>query len=216
MRGFHRCAKICSAVAAGVFATSIACTDGRRVCASHGVTLVDSKAVRSLFSVVRNKASSTAEFQNAAGRLMTLLCEEALADLPGSVTQIVDTPCGRYAGHKRPDFDAIVVVSVMRAGDAMLEVMRRLEPKVKVGKLLIQRDESSRTKAAHVRFLSICDRSCITDAPSGRHVSFVCPSCCSSRIRSSPLASALTRLRCFCWIRCWQQAVALSWPSTSF
>ena len=54
-------------------------------------------------------------------------------------------PCeGSYG----PDPTKICAISIVRSGDALLEVVRDVEPAVKVGKILIQRDESHPDKIA--------------------------------------------------------------------
>ena len=54
-------------------------------------------------------------------------------------------PCEGSLG---PDPTKICAVSIVRSGDALLEVVRDVEPAVKVGKILIQRDESHPDKIA--------------------------------------------------------------------
>ena len=57
----------------------------------------------------------------------------------------VTTPCGKWAGVSREEEEACAV-SIIRAGDSMLEAVRSLAPGIKVGKILIQRDEESEEK----------------------------------------------------------------------
>ena len=45
-----------------------------------------------------------------------------------------------------PDPTTIVAISIIRSGDALLEIVRRIEPSVRVGKILIQRDETHPNK----------------------------------------------------------------------
>jgi uracil phosphoribosyltransferase len=54
-------------------------------------------------------------------------------------------PCDGCVG---PDPTTICAVSIVRSGDALLEVVRDVEPAVRVGKILIQRDESHPDKIA--------------------------------------------------------------------
>ena len=101
-------------------------------------------------TTIRDARSDHASFVRASKRLLTLLSEEALAQLPGVRAVEVATPCGTYAGLLRPPIESVVAVSILRAGDALLEAMRQLEPGLAVGKLLIQRDETSPHKEAKV------------------------------------------------------------------
>ncbi len=59
--------------------------------------------------------------------------------------KIQNSPCDGCYG---PDPTKICAVSIVRSGDALLEVVRDVEPAVKVGKILIQRDESHPDKIA--------------------------------------------------------------------
>ena len=78
---------------------------------------------------------------------MRILAEDAIAEFPSEPMNI-QTPCGLYQGIRTLDPARICAVSVVRSGDALLEVVRELEPAVAVGKILIQRDESKADKPA--------------------------------------------------------------------
>lgn len=58
----------------------------------------------------------------------------------------ITTPCGQVQGVKGPDPTTICAVSIVRSGDALLESVRDVEPAIRVGKILIQRDESDPEK----------------------------------------------------------------------
>lgn len=72
---------------------------------------------------------------------MRLLAEDALAEFPTQPYQM-KTPCGMFDGMEPLPPSQICAVSIIRSGDALLQVVRDIEPRVKVGKILIQRDES--------------------------------------------------------------------------
>ena len=76
------------------------------------------------------------------------MAEDALAEMP-TISKVVQTPCGPHEGLEwlLPTED-ICVVSIIRSGDALLEAVREIEPGCKVGKILIQRDESHPDKIA--------------------------------------------------------------------
>lgn len=78
---------------------------------------------------------------------MRILVEDALAEFPTKQVKI-ETPCGVYDGVQTLPPTEICAVSIMRSGDALLEAVREVEPACKVGKILIQRNESSRNKQA--------------------------------------------------------------------
>jgi uracil phosphoribosyltransferase len=58
----------------------------------------------------------------------------------------VETPCGVAVGPVAEGKLKICLVSVVRSGDILQEAVRQLEPGVAVGKILIQRDESTEDK----------------------------------------------------------------------
>ena len=83
-----------------------------------------------------------AQFVADSNLLVHLLIEEALALLPGKDIQVI-TPCGTYPGCELPAADSLCAVSILRAADCMLGVMREIMPSIAVGKILIQRDEET-------------------------------------------------------------------------
>lgn len=88
------------------------------------------------------------EFVRISKRAMRIVAEEALAELP-TTNVLIQTPCDpSYPGIQLPDPSSVCAVSIMRSGDALLEAVRELEPAIKVGKILIQRDESKNDKPA--------------------------------------------------------------------
>jgi uracil phosphoribosyltransferase len=95
---------------------------------------------------VRHEALIT-EFPKCIFTKLTLieLRVVALAELPIEAVDIT-TPCGPFAGVQGPDPVTICAVSIVRSGDALLEAVRDIEPGIRVGKILIQRDESDPEK----------------------------------------------------------------------
>lgn len=119
------------------------------------LVLVDSRAVRALFTVIRDAATSHVDFVAHADRLMRLLAEEGLAELPGARPKTVATPCGAYAGLELAPARSVAAVSIVRAGDTLLEAVRRVAPAVAVGKILIQRDEAAADKAPRLTYVKL-------------------------------------------------------------
>mmetsp|Transcript_5264 Transcript_5264/g.10395 ORF Transcript_5264/g.10395 Transcript_5264/m.10395 type:complete len:220 (+) Transcript_5264:52-711(+) len=106
-----------------------------------------SKAHMGLFSKMRDEKTSSLDFVTYSKRSMRILAEDALAEFPTeSIT--VTTPCGPCEGVKMLPADRICAVSIVRSGDCLLESVREVEPAVKVGKILIQRDEEHPEKIA--------------------------------------------------------------------
>jgi uracil phosphoribosyltransferase len=82
---------------------------------------------------------------------MRLLAEETLAYLPSTPHTITTPTDSEYDGvlsiaDTHPD--KVCVVSVVRAGDSLLESFRDILPGLRVGKLWIQRNEDSPDKEA--------------------------------------------------------------------
>jgi uracil phosphoribosyltransferase len=73
---------------------------------------------------------------------MRLLAEEGIAYLPRA-PKTVTTPCGTFVGEQLLDASSVCAVSIVRAGDSLLEEVRAVWPAVSVGKLLIQRNEET-------------------------------------------------------------------------
>jgi len=107
-----------------------------------GVRVVESAAMGHLFTVIRDEDTPHTAFAEHARRLMHILAEEGIALLP-KTRRTVMTPCGEFAGEDIPDASSVCAVSIVRAGDALLEVVRTVWPAVSVGKILIQRDEDT-------------------------------------------------------------------------
>lgn len=92
--------------------------------------------------MIRDKNTGRADFIFHSNRISRLLVEEALNHLP-VLPHTVNTPVpGRtYAGVK---FEGkICGVSIMRAGEAMEQALRECCRSVRIGKILIQRDEET-------------------------------------------------------------------------
>jgi uracil phosphoribosyltransferase len=85
--------------------------------------------------------SSSEEFVKYSKRTMRLLAEDALAEFPVSEV-VIKTPCGPFQGVEPLPPTSICAVSIIRSGDCLLEAVREVEPACRVGKILIQRDES--------------------------------------------------------------------------
>lgn len=110
------------------------------------LTVVDSRAVHMLLTEIRDASTVQREYIRHADRVLTILAEEALALL--ATPEVITTPCGQYQGLRHPDPNNLCAVSIVRSGDICLEAVRKLIPECSVGKILMQRDESSEEKTA--------------------------------------------------------------------
>ena len=111
------------------------------------VTVVESRAIFYLLSKLRDKNTISKEFMIYGDRLMRILAEEVLCRLPSIDIGLIETPCGQYRGLIDHNEESnICAVSIVRSGDILLEAIRCIQPGIKVGKILIQRDESTESK----------------------------------------------------------------------
>ncbi|KAK3716856.1 Uracil phosphoribosyltransferase, synthesizes UMP from uracil [Vermiconidia calcicola] len=94
-----------------------------------------------LLTMIRDKNTNRGDFIFYSNRINRLLVEEALNHLP-VLPHTITTPLGRtYSGVK---FEGkICGVSIMRAGEAMEQALRECCRSVRIGKILIQRDEET-------------------------------------------------------------------------
>jgi uracil phosphoribosyltransferase len=92
-------------------------------------------------SMIRDKNTPRGDFIFYSNRIIRLLVEEGLNHLP-VISHLVTAPTGRaYSGVK---FEGkICGVSIMRAGEAMEQGLRDCCRSVRIGKILIQRDEET-------------------------------------------------------------------------
>lgn len=75
---------------------------------------------------------------------VALISEEGLSYLQSGVENVeVETPTGLKCEGTTVDNSNLVVVSIIRAGDSMLDTFLRICPAASVGKILIQRDEAT-------------------------------------------------------------------------
>src|SRR3954451_23506992 len=109
--------------------------------------------------MIRDKNTQRADFIFYSNRIIRLLVEEGLNHLP-VVEHAITTPVGRtYAGVQFQG--KICGVSIMRAGEAMEQGLRDCCRSVRIGKILIQRDED--TAKPKVCFKNVIElwRTCI-------------------------------------------------------
>lgn len=91
--------------------------------------------------MIRDRNTARADFIFYSNRIIRLLVEEGLNHLP-VFEHTITTPVGRsYAGVKFQG--QICGVSIMRAGEAMEQGLRDCCRSVRIGKILIQRDEDT-------------------------------------------------------------------------
>lgn len=106
--------------------------------------------VHILHTHIRNKDTCRHDFVYYADRLIRLIMEEGLAQLP-VVAHEVMTPTGVAYSGALPAH-GICGVSIMRAGESMEQALRDTCRGARIGKILIQRNEATDDKAPDSRF----------------------------------------------------------------
>lgn len=103
--------------------------------------LPQTKALRAMHAVIRDRYASQQTFVHYSRRIMRLLIEQALELLPYE-DATSETPAGAvYHGYKLSN--QLCGVSVLRAGDSMETELRDVCPDAPIGKILIQRDKET-------------------------------------------------------------------------
>jgi uracil phosphoribosyltransferase len=103
---------------------------------------VRSRCLRTLFSYLRDKETSSRDYQHYADRVIRLLVEESLSYVPTTSRQIEVAPAGRLleGTFLRANISS---VAIDRGGMAMLETFRALCPTKSTGYLLMSTGEVS-------------------------------------------------------------------------
>ncbi|WFD22795.1 uracil phosphoribosyltransferase [Malassezia equina] len=97
--------------------------------------------LHALLTMIRDKNTQRSDFIFYSDRIIRLLVEEGLNHLP-VVEHTVETPTGM--SYKGVAFQGrICGVSILRAGEAMEAGLRECCRSVRIGKILIQRDEGT-------------------------------------------------------------------------
>lgn len=107
--------------------------------------------IRELQTIIRDKSTSRGDFVFSADRLIRLVVEEGLNQLPYSDCTVT-TPTGhKYEGVKFEKGNC--GVSIMRSGEAMEQGLRDCCRSIRIGKILIQSDEETqKAKVYYAKF----------------------------------------------------------------
>ncbi len=105
---------------------------------SENVTVVDHPLVQHKLALMRRKHTRTAEFRLLLREISLLLGYEVTRDLPLTTTEI-ETPITKMTA---PQIEGkkMVLVSILRAGNGLLEGMLDLIPSARVGHIGLYRD----------------------------------------------------------------------------
>ncbi len=108
---------------------------------SQNLTVVDHPLVQHKLSFMRDKTTPSAHFRQLLGEIAQLLAYEATRDLPLEMRE-VETPLqpmqSPYLSGKK-----LALVSILRAGNGMLDSLLHLIPSARVGFVGLYRDEET-------------------------------------------------------------------------
>ncbi|MEI6731742.1 MAG: uracil phosphoribosyltransferase [archaeon] len=105
------------------------------------IILEQNNQLKALFTTIRDRKTTREDFIFYSERIIRLLTEKALTLLPVKPKKIVTPTASSFAG---VEFAGdICAVSIMRSGEAMEKAIRDVCKKIKLGKILIQRDEET-------------------------------------------------------------------------
>ncbi|MFG2296227.1 uracil phosphoribosyltransferase [Streptomyces sp. NPDC048603] len=117
----------------------------------HVHQLPQTDQLRAMHTIIRDRTASREDFVFYSRRIIRLLLESALDLLPFE-KQEVTTPVGetyhglKFAGN-------LCAVPVIRAGDSMVDELRAIVPGIRIGKVLIQRNKT--TKLPHLYYQNL-------------------------------------------------------------
>jgi uracil phosphoribosyltransferase len=100
----------------------------------------------SLHTVLRDARTETAQFAFVADQLLRQLVDFALSTLRTRAVDVTTPTLTPFLGCELEE--EVCAVSIVRAGEAMEAAIRSVMPGIKIGKILIQRDESKKDKPA--------------------------------------------------------------------
>lgn len=105
---------------------------------SPSLTLIDHPLIQHKLTIMRRKDTSTAKFRQLLGEISMLLAYEVTRDMPLEKvpieTPLTVTDAPMLAGKK------LVLISIMRAGQGILDGMLQLIPSARVGHIGLYRD----------------------------------------------------------------------------
>lgn len=105
------------------------------------VTLIDHPLVQHKLSLMRSKDASTSTFRTLLNELSMLMAYEVTRDMPMQTVEI-ETPLETLQA-KVIDGKKLVFVSILRAGNGILEGMLSVVPSARVGHIGLYRDPAT-------------------------------------------------------------------------
>ncbi|MEL7463694.1 MAG: uracil phosphoribosyltransferase [Pseudomonadota bacterium] len=119
--------------------------------AAANATVVDHPLVQHKLSLMRDVSCSTAKFRRLLREISQFLAYEALRDLP-LTTEEIETPLQKM---QAPILDGkkLVFVSILRAGNGLLDGLLELVPAARVGFVGLYRDPETLTPVEYYKKL---------------------------------------------------------------
>ena len=117
------------------------------------VVVIDHPLVQHKLTLMRDKETSTSKFRNLLREISMLLAYEVCRDMPTSLVPI-ETPIAPMHAPKL-DGKKVVIISILRAGNGILDGMLALLPSARVGHIGLYRDP--KTLAAVEYFYKVPD-----------------------------------------------------------
>jgi uracil phosphoribosyltransferase len=117
------------------------------------VFVIDHPLVQHKLTLMRSKDTSTSKFRNLLREISMLLAYEVCRDMPTTLVPI-DTPIAAMLAPKL-DGKKIVIISILRAGNGILDGMLALLPSARIGHIGLYRDP--KTLAAVEYFYKVPD-----------------------------------------------------------
>lgn len=121
--------------------------------APNAHVLPQTDQLRALHTIIRDRDCAPEDFVACSRRVIRLLLEAAMDLLPFAKKNVI-TPVGATYEGLEPA-SRVCAVPVIRAGEAMEVELRDLLPGIRVGKILIQRDKT--TKLPHLYYKHLPD-----------------------------------------------------------
>src|SRR6478736_808908 len=102
------------------------------------VNVIDHPLVQHKLTLMRSKETSTSTFRNLLSEISMLLAYEVCRDMPTTRTDI-ETPIAKMSAPML-DGKKIVIISILRAGNGILDGMLEILPSARVGHIGLYRD----------------------------------------------------------------------------
>jgi uracil phosphoribosyltransferase len=102
------------------------------------VTVIDHPLVQHKLTLMRSKETSTSKFRDLLREISMLLAYEVCRDMPTTKIEI-ETPIAKMMAPKL-DGKKIAIISILRAGNGILDGMLEILPSARVGHIGLYRD----------------------------------------------------------------------------